>query len=95
MYIKHQKKYLVSLYLRICVNIYYDVIFYLLNLIYIIIVIQDELCRTLSNEHGSDVNICLSSIKHIMNLEKPNSIWIIPIHVEIGNFLIVFIVKIE
>lgn len=50
------------------------------------IVVKDELSRTLSKEHCSDVSICLSSIKHIMNLEKPNSLWIIPVDVDIGNY---------
>lgn len=49
------------------------------------IVVKDELCQTLSKEYCSDVNICLSSIKHIMNLEKPNSLWIIPVDINIGN----------
>lgn len=51
----------------------------------IVIVVKDGFCRTISKEHCSDVNICLSSIKHIMNLEKPNSLWIIPVDVDIGN----------
>lgn len=48
-------------------------------------VVEDECCRTLSKKHSIDVNICLSSMKSIMNLEKPNSLWIIPVNVEIGN----------
>lgn len=46
---------------------------------------EDERCRTLSKKHSIDVNICLSSIKNIMNLEKPNSLWIIPVNVEIDT----------
>lgn len=46
---------------------------------------QDELCQLLSKEHCSDVNICLSSLKYLMNLEKPNSLWLIPVNIDIGN----------
>lgn len=49
------------------------------------IVMQDELCQSLSKENCSDVNICLSSIKRIMHLEKANSLWMIPISVVKGN----------
>ncbi|XP_015370182.1 PREDICTED: uncharacterized protein LOC107166134 isoform X3 [Diuraphis noxia] len=47
--------------------------------------VEDECCRALSKEHGIDVNICLSSMKNIMNLEKPNSLWIIPVNVDIDT----------
>lgn len=47
--------------------------------------VEDECCRTLSKKHSIDVNICLSSMKSIMNLEKPNSLWIIPVNVEIDS----------
>lgn len=60
----------------------------LLNLVLlslVLIVVKDELCQTLSKEHCSDVNICLSSMKRIMHLEKPNSLWIIPVNISIGN----------
>lgn len=48
-------------------------------------VMKDELCQTLSKEYSTDVNICLSSLKNIMNLEKPNSLWLIPVNILIGN----------
>lgn len=54
------------------------------------IVVEDECCRALSKEHSIDVNICLSSMKSIMNLEKPNSLWIIPVNVDIGNHYVIF-----
>ncbi|CAI6363938.1 unnamed protein product [Macrosiphum euphorbiae] len=47
--------------------------------------VEDECCRTLSTTNDIDVNICLSSIKSIMNLEKPNSLWIIPVNVDIDT----------
>lgn len=46
---------------------------------------QDELCQSLSKENCSDINICLSSIKRIMHLEKANSLWMIPINIDKGN----------
>lgn len=45
--------------------------------------IEDECCRKLSKEHSINVNICLSSMKNIMNLEKSNSLWIIPVNIDI------------
>jgi len=56
------------------------------------IVAVDEHCRTLSKNHSIDVNMCLSSIKNIMNLEKPNSLWIIPVNVDIGNYYIILLI---
>uniref|UniRef100_A0A2S2NRB6 NMDA receptor-regulated protein 2 n=2 Tax=Schizaphis graminum TaxID=13262 RepID=A0A2S2NRB6_SCHGA len=44
---------------------------------------EDEHCPILSKTHSIDVNICLSSMKNIMNLEKPNSLWIIPVNIDI------------
>ncbi|XP_050428665.1 uncharacterized protein LOC126838350 [Adelges cooleyi] len=44
--------------------------------------IKDEVCCRLSKEHCTDINICLSSLKHIMNLEKPNSLWLIPVNIQ-------------
>ncbi|XP_025200311.1 uncharacterized protein LOC112598152 [Melanaphis sacchari] len=47
--------------------------------------IEDECCRTLSKNHNINVNICLSSMKNLMNLEKPNSLWIIPVNIDIDD----------
>jgi len=55
------------------------------------IVKEDEHCPILSKTHSIDVNICLSSMKNIMNLEKPNSLWIIPVNIDIGNYCIISI----
>lgn len=43
---------------------------------------QDELCQTLSKEHGSNVNMCLSSLKCIMNIQKSNSLWLLPVNID-------------
>lgn len=38
-------------------------------------------------KHCTDISMCLSSIKHIMSLEKPNSVWLIPVNINTGNNL--------
>lgn len=57
------------------------------------IVVQDELCQELSNKHNSDINICLSSLKRIMHLEKSNNLWLIPVNINIGKSY--FILKVR
>lgn len=55
---------------------------------------KDELCQTLSKENNIDIAICLSSIKHIMNLEKPNNLWLMPVDIIVGNYFLTFNVSI-
>ncbi|VVC29676.1 Hypothetical protein CINCED_3A005278 [Cinara cedri] len=43
--------------------------------------VDDKLCQTLFKENNIDIAICLSSIKHIMNLEKPNKLWLMPVDI--------------
>ncbi|XP_025425073.1 uncharacterized protein LOC112693992 isoform X2 [Sipha flava] len=43
--------------------------------------IKDELCHELMKEHSCEISMCLSSLKHIMSLEKPNSVWLIPVNI--------------
>ncbi|XP_050529480.1 uncharacterized protein LOC126899028 isoform X2 [Daktulosphaira vitifoliae] len=43
--------------------------------------IKDEVCCDLSEKHSTEINICLSSLKSIMNLEKPNSLWLLPLNI--------------
>lgn len=58
-------------------------------------VVEDECCRKLSTTNDIDINICLSSLKSIMNLEKPNSLWIIPVNVDIGNHCVILMKTIK
>lgn len=59
-----------------------------LNLfIFLFSVIKDELCHSFMKKHCTDISMCLSSIKHIMSLEKPNSVWLIPVNINTGNNL--------
>lgn len=58
-------------------------------------VVEDECCHKLSTTNDIDINICLSSLKSIMNLEKPNSLWIIPVNVNIGNHCVILMKSIK